>query len=103
MSIRTTWLRPEVATKHPQDDSWSGIKNLKNNITMMMMGSASELPPEPAEKTQFIEDMTESQVNQAVCLHLILFLTKLTVYVLSFDHQPPRHFVINDVSLLVIV
>ena len=49
-----------------QDDSWSGIKNLKNNITMMMMGSASELPPEPAVKTQFIEDMTESEVNQAV-------------------------------------
>ena len=53
-----------------QDDTWTGIKNLKNNITMMMMGSASELPPEPAEKTQFIEDMSESQVNQAVSVLL---------------------------------
>ena len=49
-----------------QDDSWTNIKNLKNKITMMMMGSATELPQEPVEKTQFIEDMSEGQVNQAV-------------------------------------
>lgn len=47
------------------DTDWSNIKAMKNNITMMMMGSAVELPPEPADKTQFIEDMSESQVNQA--------------------------------------
>lgn len=58
-------MKVMVKGKAIGDDSWSGIKNLKNNITMMMMGSASDLPPEPAEKTQFIEDMTESQVNQA--------------------------------------
>lgn len=58
-------MKVMVKGKAIGDDTWTGIKNLKNNITMMMMGSASELPPEPAEKTQFIEDMSESQVNQA--------------------------------------
>lgn len=47
------------------DADWSNVKNLKNNIMMMMIGSASDLPPEPVQKTQFIEDMTTTEVNHA--------------------------------------
>ena len=32
-----------------------------------MMGSADELPKEPAEKPVFIEDMSDTQLAAAVC------------------------------------
>lgn len=48
-----------------QDEDWSNIKLMKNNMTLMMMGSATELPKEPEQKSVFLEDMTESQFNTA--------------------------------------
>lgn len=35
-------------------------------ITLLMMGSVGELPKAPAEKTVFVEDMTEAQLASAV-------------------------------------
>ena len=37
-------------------------------MTLLMMGSADALPTAPEQKTQFIEDMTDAQVAQAVRL-----------------------------------
>ena len=35
-------------------------------ITLLLMGTAEELPAAPVEKTVFIEDMTEDQLTSAV-------------------------------------
>ena len=35
-------------------------------ITLLMMGSVGELPQAPAQKTVFVEDMTEAQLASAV-------------------------------------
>ncbi|XP_067930379.1 ubiquitin carboxyl-terminal hydrolase 14-like [Watersipora subatra] len=42
--------------------TWDGFKGLKNGVTIQMMGSATALPQAPAEKTVFVEDMTEQQL-----------------------------------------
>ena len=36
------------------------------NCTLMLMGSATELPKEPQEKPKFIEDMTDEELATAV-------------------------------------
>jgi len=43
-----------------KDDAWGSFK-LKNGITLLMMGSATELPKAPEKKTVFIEDMSEAE------------------------------------------
>ncbi|XP_039272036.2 ubiquitin carboxyl-terminal hydrolase 14-like [Styela clava] len=48
-------------------DDWGKAK-LKNGVTILMMGSAAELPKEPAEKTVFLEDLSESQLVSAMDL-----------------------------------
>jgi len=45
-------------------DSWDGF-NIKNGMTLLMMGSADALPDAPVQKTKFVEDMTESELSQA--------------------------------------
>lgn len=40
--------------------------SLFQGITLLMMGSVGELPQAPAEKTVFVEDMTEAQLASAV-------------------------------------
>ena len=35
-------------------------------ITLLMMGSVGELPQAPAQKTVFVEDMTDAQLASAV-------------------------------------
>jgi len=52
-----------------KDDSWDVIKpKVKNGSTLLLMGSKEEDIPSgaPAQKTQFIEDMDESQINSAM-------------------------------------
>lgn len=46
------------------NDHWGNFK-IKNGITLLMMGSVGELPKAPAEKTVFVEDMTEAQLASA--------------------------------------
>jgi ubiquitin carboxyl-terminal hydrolase 14 len=41
------------------------------NVTLLLMGTADELPVEPVMKTMFVEDMTESQLARAVSLIVI--------------------------------
>lgn len=48
-------------------DDWGKAK-LKNGVTLLMMGTAEELPQEPVEKTVFLEDMSESQLVSAMDL-----------------------------------
>ncbi|KAJ3101155.1 Ubiquitin carboxyl-terminal hydrolase 14 [Phlyctochytrium planicorne] len=55
-----------LKARHPIDDLVMGTLGLKEGQTLMMMGTAGELPKEPASKPQFIEDMTDSQLNQAL-------------------------------------
>lgn len=57
-----------------KDDEWSNIK-LKDGVTLLMMGTAEDLPKEPVEKTVFVEDMTEQQL--ATALELPAGLTNL--------------------------
>jgi len=50
-----------------QDDTDLKSLNLKDGHTFMMMGTASgEGLKKPAEKPQFLEDMSESEVNVVV-------------------------------------
>jgi len=53
-----------------KDDSWDPIKpKVKNGATLLLMGSKEEdikSAAAPAQKTQFIEDMDESQINSAL-------------------------------------
>lgn len=46
-------------------DSWEGMK-LKNGLTLLLLGSAEELPQAPEAKTKFVEDMTEDELNSAL-------------------------------------
>ncbi|XP_065062059.1 ubiquitin carboxyl-terminal hydrolase 14-like [Rhopilema esculentum] len=43
-----------------KDDTWGSFK-IKNGLTLLMMGSATELPKAPEKKTVFIEDMSEAE------------------------------------------
>jgi len=46
-------------------DSWANVK-LKDGITLLMMGSKEEdIAAAPAERTKFVEDMTESELATA--------------------------------------
>ncbi|KAL4237112.1 Ubiquitin carboxyl-terminal hydrolase 14 [Mactra antiquata] len=48
-----------------KDDTWGNYK-LKDGAMLLMMGTAEELPQEPAQKTVFMEDMTEQQLASAL-------------------------------------
>lgn len=48
-----------------KDDDW-GTAKLKQGANLLMMGSADELPKEPAEQVLFIEDMSEEQLASAL-------------------------------------
>lgn len=50
-----------------KDGSWDGFV-LKDGMTILMMGSADELPAAPVQKTQFVEDMSDSQLAKATDL-----------------------------------
>lgn len=59
-----------------KDDDWSNVQaNMKNGITLMMMGSADKLPEAPVKPVQFMEDLTEDQL--AVALDLPVGLKNL--------------------------
>jgi ubiquitin carboxyl-terminal hydrolase 14 len=45
-----------------KDDTIMSSLNLKPNQTVMMLGTAGELPKEPAQKMQFVEDMNQEQI-----------------------------------------
>ena len=48
-------------------DSWSGFESkLKNDVTILLMGSADPLPEAPKEQVKFLEDMTEGEANKAL-------------------------------------
>ncbi|KAL1925549.1 uncharacterized protein VTP21DRAFT_432 [Calcarisporiella thermophila] len=49
-----------------KDDTDMSKLNVKDGHTFMMMGTAGELLKEPVDKPVFMEDMSESQVNQAL-------------------------------------
>ena len=55
-----------------KDESWENVSNkVKNGATLLLMGSKEEdIPKEitPAERTQFLEDMDESQLQSAMKL-----------------------------------
>ncbi|KAK2168526.1 hypothetical protein LSH36_16g07049 [Paralvinella palmiformis] len=48
-----------------KDDDWGNAK-IKEGSTLLMMGSADELPKEPAEKPVFVEDMSDTQLAAAL-------------------------------------
>jgi len=51
------------------DHEWGKLAaQIKPNVTLMMMGSADALPaqPQPAERTKFVEDMDEGELNRAL-------------------------------------
>lgn len=51
------------------DVDWSNVQaNLKNDMTLMMMGSVDKLPEAPVKKQQFLEDMSETQLALALDL-----------------------------------
>lgn len=59
-----------------KDQDWSNVTaNMKNGITLMMMGSADKLPEAPIKPVQFMEDLTEDQL--AVALDLPVGLKNL--------------------------
>ena len=64
-----------------KDDSWDSVKaKVKPGTTFLLMGSKEEDIPTPmatAEKTQFIEDMDENEINSA--LKLPAGLTNLVI------------------------
>lgn len=45
-------------------NTWEGF-NVKNGMTLLMMGSAEALPSAPVQKTKFVEDMSESEISKA--------------------------------------
>ncbi|WAR24348.1 UBP14-like protein [Mya arenaria] len=47
------------------DDGWGNMK-LKDGAMLLMMGTAEDLPMEPAQKTVFMEDMTDQQLASAL-------------------------------------
>jgi ubiquitin carboxyl-terminal hydrolase 14 len=52
---------------YEKDETDLKTLNVKSGHTFMLMGTpAAEVPKEPVEKPQFVEDMTEAQVNSAV-------------------------------------
>lgn len=51
------------------DNDWSNVSaNMKNGITLMMMGSSAKLPEAPVKPVQFLEDLTEDQLAVAMDL-----------------------------------
>lgn len=48
-----------------KDDDWGNIQ-LKDNVNLLMMGTADALPVEPASKITFVEDLTENQLAKAL-------------------------------------
>lgn len=49
------------------DTDWSNVAaNIKDGITLMMMGSSSQIPQAPVKATQFMEDLSESQLAAAL-------------------------------------
>ena len=69
-----TGVQPErqkilIKGKTIGDNDWSNVTNdLKSNITLMMMGSVDKLPEAPVKPTQFIEDLSETQLAMALDL-----------------------------------
>ena len=54
------------ATIKDDDAGWDGVK-LRDGATLLMMGSKEEdIPTQPVEKTKFVEDMDESELNSAL-------------------------------------
>ena len=53
-----------------RDESWGNVASkVKNGATLLLMGSKEEdIPKEVIEKTQFVEDMDESQLQSAMKL-----------------------------------
>ncbi|KAJ1732916.1 deubiquitinating enzyme [Coemansia biformis] len=60
--------RQKVLVKGGQlkDDTDVSTLGLKENQTLMMMGTADELPTAPAQPVKFLEDMTEDEVARAL-------------------------------------
>lgn len=48
-----------------KDEEWGNIR-LKDGATVLLMGTKEELPPEPAEKTVFMEDMSDHELASAL-------------------------------------
>ena len=54
------------ATIKDDDAGWAGVK-LRDGATLLMMGSKEEdIPSRPQEKTKFVEDMDESELQSAL-------------------------------------
>lgn len=63
--------RQKVMIKGAQlkDEDWGNMSSkLKDGVTLLMMGSADQLPKEPAAKTVFMEDMTDQQLATALAV-----------------------------------
>lgn len=54
------------STIKDDDGGWDGVK-LRDGATLLMMGTKEEnMPSKPVEKTKFVEDMDESELNSAM-------------------------------------
>ena len=65
-----TGVQPErqkvmIKGKIVTDDSWEGFP-IKDGAQLLMMGAVDEIPEAPKEKISFMEDMTDSELNQAL-------------------------------------
>ncbi|KAK0042090.1 ubiquitin carboxyl-terminal hydrolase 14 [Biomphalaria pfeifferi] len=50
-----------------KDDEWGPVRSkIKDGVTLLMMGTAEELPQAPADKPVFVEDMNEQQLASAM-------------------------------------
>jgi ubiquitin carboxyl-terminal hydrolase 14 len=51
-----------------KNEEWDGIK-MREGATILMMGSKEEdIPTQPVEKTKFVEDMDESELQSAMSM-----------------------------------
>lgn len=67
-----TGVQPErqkvmIKGKIVTDDSWQGFP-VKDGAQLLMMGAVDEIPEAPTEKTNFVEDMTDNELCQALDL-----------------------------------
>lgn len=58
--------RQKVLKSGVQVKETTDLSKFKQGQVLMMLGSVGELLKEPVEKTLFLEDMTDSEVAQAV-------------------------------------
>lgn len=58
--------RQKVVRSGVQLKQDADLQKVKSGATLMLMGTVGELPKAPEQKTVFLEDMTDTQLAEAV-------------------------------------